>query len=122
MTLVFTADGLPLFYVLDDEHNPVAANLQTFAAWMEANDKQLALDQIDDVVISTVFLGLDMQRPHLRGGDPVVFETMVFCADNKRMADKFDRMCVRYQHYGSALEGHRAIVDLVVSANEGPAT
>jgi hypothetical protein len=116
MTLAFTADGLPVFYVLDEHNKPVAATLEEYGAWMEANDQQLARDKVHDVVISTVFLGVDMQSVHLRGGEPVVFETMVLCSGNPVLATRLDRASVRYCHYANALEGHRAVVEFIRSA------
>ena len=103
--------------MLDVNHKPVAATLEEFGAWMDANNKQLARDEIDGVLISTVFLGVDTGRRAFSepADDPLVFETMVFCA-GRALAPKFDRVCVRYCHYDSALEGHRAVVDLVKAA------
>src|SRR3546814_8874511 len=44
--------------------------------WMAEGDRRVAGTWIDDVRISTVFLGLD--HNHAPGGDPLLFETMVF--------------------------------------------
>ncbi len=47
-----------------------------WSAWMATGDRRVAETWIDDVRISTVFLGLD--HSFLPGADPLLFETMVF--------------------------------------------
>lgn len=61
-------------YILDGK-TPVPANLRTWIRWFETADRHVAQDQIGDVRISTVFLGLDHQ---FDDGPPLIFETMIF--------------------------------------------
>jgi hypothetical protein len=62
-------------YILDG-HNPVPCNdLMEWARWFETSDRRVAHDEIGDVRVSTVFLGLN----HRFGpGSPLLFETMIF--------------------------------------------
>jgi hypothetical protein len=63
-------------YILNDKLEPVVENdLVAWAKWYEVNDRRVALDHIGDVVISTVFLGMDF---NWLGGLPLLWETMVF--------------------------------------------
>lgn len=61
-------------YILDGK-TPVAADLMTWARWLESAERHVAKDNVAGHLISTVFLGLD----HRFGdGPPLLFETMVF--------------------------------------------
>jgi hypothetical protein len=73
-----------------------------WAGWYEtASNRQIALDDVGDVRISTVFLSID----HSFGGDgpPILFETMIFPAGE---------ILDRYSTAKQALAGHRAYVRL----------
>lgn len=62
-------------YILKDKKPVECGDLMTWAKWMESTDRHVAKDEIGDVRISTVFLGLD----HSFGqGSPLLFETMIF--------------------------------------------
>jgi hypothetical protein len=62
--------------------------------------KRVAADDIGDVTVSTVWLGLD----HSFGdGPPLIFETMVFGGD-------YDEWCERYATEAAAVTGHARIV------------
>ena len=61
-------------YILDGR-TPKPATLEQWARWFETADRHVAKDQISDVGISTVFLGIN----HRFGdGPPLLFETMIF--------------------------------------------
>jgi hypothetical protein len=47
-----------------------------WAQWFETANRQVGLDTIGTVVVSTVFVGLNLDP--LGRGPPLVFETMVF--------------------------------------------
>ncbi|MFG9944184.1 hypothetical protein ACG3RN_28045 [Pseudomonas aeruginosa] len=54
----------------------VACGVDEWAAWFETADRRVAETWIDDVRVSTVFLGLDQNA--FPGRDPALFETTVF--------------------------------------------
>jgi hypothetical protein len=63
-------------------HNRVVIpclDLIVWAKWMETGDRRIALDELDDVRISTVFLGLNMRIGEW--GPPHLFETALFKGD-----------------------------------------
>jgi hypothetical protein len=65
--------------------------------------KRVARDEIGDVLISTVWLGLD----HNWGdGPPLIFESMVFGGD-------LDQEQIRYSTESAALAGHADLVERV---------
>ena len=64
------------YYILKDGE-PVEASGRDWSNWFETADEErrVAVDEIGDVRVSTVFLGLD------HGGDvdrPLIYETMTF--------------------------------------------
>lgn len=61
-------------YILDGRI-VVAADLMTWARWFETADRRVAADEIGEVRISTVFLGINHRWDD---GAPLVFETMIF--------------------------------------------
>jgi hypothetical protein len=62
-------------YILVGHQPVVCRDLMTWARWFETADRCVRLTEQDDVVVSTVFLGLD----HSWGDHkPELFETMVF--------------------------------------------
>lgn len=69
---------MDLFFVLDDNHNPVAVeDTKKWAQWMFDNEdnRRVGLTQIGSVLVSTIFLGI----AHCYANDkPLLFETMVF--------------------------------------------
>jgi len=68
------------------------------------DNRTVAKTKIGDVVISTVFLGLDHRMGG--GGPPIVFETMVF-------GGKLDQSQGRYSTWDDAVDGHAHWVRLV---------
>ena len=62
-------------YILDDKTPVPAPDLMAWAKWFESADRTVRRDVENEIVVSTVFLGLD----HSFGGrPPLLFETMVF--------------------------------------------
>lgn len=62
-------------YILDGKRAVECPDPITWARWYESANRRVALETIDGVRISTVFLALD----HSFGeGPPMLFETMVF--------------------------------------------
>ncbi|CAB3940093.1 hypothetical protein [Ectopseudomonas oleovorans] len=72
--------------------------------WMAEGDRRVAETWIDDVRISTVFLGLD--HNHALGGDPLLFETMVF-------VDGETHEMRRYFIWEEAEAGHAEMTELI---------
>lgn len=85
------------YYRLDEQNKPVPCGLMDWGRATEIGQKRVALDESDDVQVSTVFLGLD----HSFGGPvPVLWETMIFGGEH-------DQYCDRYTSHTDALEGHK---------------
>ena len=95
----------PRYYILDG-HEPVQADLMTWAKWFETADRHVRDSFQDDVRVSTVCLGVDMS---LFEGPPIVFETMVFIG---REAIEQER----YSTWAEAEEGHARHVAEVFKA------
>lgn len=72
-------------YILEGKTPKPAANLIEWGRWFEKADRRVAQDQIVDVRISTVFLGLDHQYG---AGDPLLFETMIFGGEHDQYQDR----------------------------------
>ena len=93
-------------YILgDDNKTPIVADLMTWAKWFEKSNRTVKKSRLNsDVLVSTVFLGLD----HNMGGEgpPVLWETMIFGGEH-------DEYCDRYSSYKDAIDGHEKAVDLV---------
>jgi hypothetical protein len=86
----------PQYYILIDRL-PVAVNFNIWAQWFANIDNQrVGEDYIGKVHVSTVFLGLDH---NWHGGDPILFETMIFHGP-------LDRETWRYCTYAEAERGH----------------
>lgn len=101
----------PRYYILDDTGEPApCSDLLTWARWMETGQRQIALDALDTVDVSTVFLGLDHA---LRGGPPILFETMVF--DGEHDGDQW-----RYHTRAEAEDGHRRVLAWLRGDGERP--
>ena len=66
-------------YILEGR-KPIEADLKTWSKWFESADaRRVAETKIDGYNVSTVFLGLDYS---FSGGQPLLFETMIFPADS----------------------------------------
>ena len=93
------------WYILDDENNPVPSTITEYVEWEESNPAKKALRQenIGDVYISTVFLGLNHAWD---SKTPVLWETMIFGGEH-------DQYQVRYTSHEGALEGHEIALSLI---------
>lgn len=91
-------------YILDENGNPrPEPDLIKWGQWFETNNRRIAYDEIGDVRVSTVFLGLDHAHGH---GEPLIFETMIFGSEH-------DGFQTRYSTKEEALAGHQAALDRV---------
>lgn len=95
------------YYILKGK-TPIPVNdLLEWASTFEKQNCRIALDEINDIKISTVFLGLDHQ---FGKGKPLLFETMVFGGELDGEQD-------RYHTWEEAERGHKDMVNKVNRAN-----
>ena len=87
-------------YILDGK-TPVP--LFDTTKWGLQVDKIIGKDQFGSVSVSTVFLGIDHS---FGGGDPVLFETMIFGGEH-------DQRQERYCTWDEAEKGQQIACDLV---------
>jgi hypothetical protein len=84
----------------------------SLAAWGrmfdDSDHRIVGFDMVEDVRVSTVFLGLDH---NFGGGPPLLFETMVF-------GGEYDQQCDRYSTWDEAEAGHRAVVEALTVGNQ----
>ena len=102
-----------LWYILDNNHNPIPSSAGESSNWMENNPtrKQIGCGELkdingDNVRVSTVFLGLDHGMPWDKDKTPVLWETMIFGGEHDQYQD-------RYTSYKDALEGHQKAITLI---------
>ena len=91
-------------YILDENGEPKEVSMEEWGYWMETAQRHVAEDDIGDVWVSTVFLGLD--RNFGAEGPPVLWETMIFGGEHNDYQD-------RYTSRESALEGHQRALRMV---------
>ena len=70
---------------------------------MQSNDRTVKKDFIGDILISTVFLGMDIGW----GGPPILFETMAFSRDGSPWNHT---LMGRYNFWDEAVDGHEKAV------------
>ena len=92
-----------LKYVLEGKEPKAIEDVLEWARWFEKADRHVAKTKLpNDVLVSTVFLGLD----HSFSGDvPVLFETMIFGGNH-------DQYQERYATWEEAEAGHKQAVEL----------
>lgn len=74
------------------------------AAWEQA--RRVALDHVGPYLVSTVWIGMPLNLG--MSGPPLIFETMVFAAE-----EPLDELTVRYSTEELAQSGHQSTVTLV---------
>jgi hypothetical protein len=96
------------WYILDNNNRPVPAKVLESGKWMEDNPSRKIVKQEDigNVHISTVFLGLDHAMPWDKDKTPILWETMIFGGEH-------DQYQARYTSYKDAVEGHKNALKLV---------
>lgn len=91
----------------DRKGQPIA-DLLTWARMLEdEGQRQVAYDRVDDVGVSTIWLGLDHGDRSTADHRPIIFETMVFGGER-------DRTCWRYATEEEAVTGHAYVLALVM--------
>jgi hypothetical protein len=93
------------WYILDNNNKPVLKPTLEAAQWLEDNDHRRTVkrDEIGDITVSTVFLGLDHAWNTFK---PVLWETMIFGGEH-------DQYQERYTSHKDALEGHEKALTLI---------
>lgn len=94
-------------YILNGRLAVQAKNLLEWSAFMQKGDRRVGFDIVEDIEVSTVFIGLDLSSAE----DPLLFETAIFSADDTTIVN-------RYFTWAEAEEGHRKIVNHLESINE----
>ena len=90
-------------YILKDGVPVLEPDLLTWAKFFEGDDNwRVAITEIGDVKVSTVFLGVGHS---FGGGAPVLFETMIFGGEH----DEYQK---RYHTLEEAMIGHEKAVSL----------
>lgn len=94
------------WYILNKTNKPVAKPVLEAAKWLENNPsrKIVKRDEIGDILVSTVFLGLN--HAWLDEQTPVLWETMIFGGEH-------DQYQERYTSHEDALEGHKKALTLI---------
>jgi len=93
------------YYILENGVIKATDDLLEWGRWFENTDNRvIARDEINGVLVSTVFLGID--HNFTGEGPPVLFESMIF-------EGEFSEEQRRYRNMEEALEGHAALVHLV---------
>lgn len=94
-------------YVLDDDGKPTpCSDPMKWGRWMGTARRHVAHDQVGNVRVSTIFLGLDHS---FFGGAPVLWETMVF-------GGALDGRQRRYTSREAALAGHAELLSKIATA------
>ena len=93
-------------YILEGKTPVLCDDLMTWGRWFETADRQVAVDDVGAVHVSTVFLGLDHRW--FGDGPPLLFETMIF-------GGRHDRHQTRASTWDEAEQQHAAAVVLARS-------
>jgi hypothetical protein len=100
-------------FILGVDGNPVECdNIGLWGKWFESADRSLKRTDVRDMTVSTVFLGLNHNFGI--GGDPVLWETMIFTKGGKDWKDYMER----YTSKADALEGHERAVKFVEESSD----
>ena len=91
-------------YILRGHELVPVDSIQEWAKWFETADRHVALDELPNGRVSTVFRGLD--HCFMPGGRPLLFETMVF-------GGPLDQEQERYSTWEEAEAGHAAMVERI---------
>jgi len=98
-----------MHYIEKDGKPVEVEDVLEWAKWFETADRHVAITELDNCKVSTVFLGTDYNFSG--SGPPVIYETLVFGGP---LDNAMDRYCTREE----ALKGHEAMVSKVKEATE----
>ena len=114
-------------YILKGELAIPVSSAREWGEWFEnSNDRFLARTTIDDIMVSTVFLGVDYNFGGV--GDPLLFETMIFAGDDYSDTVEFEfaknehsfwGSAKRDSFYGEAIATHHQAVEEIRKRLEG---
>lgn len=105
-------------YILKGKIPVICTDTLEWAKWLETADRHVKNEYVGNYWVSTVFLGIDH---NFYGGDPILFETMVFDHGRTEHLDRFnqdyhptiDDYSERYSSWEEAENGHNRIVKMV---------
>lgn len=95
-----------LIAILDGKEVKRVTDFMEWARLFNQSDWQVALDHVNGIKISTVFLGID----HGYGGKPHWFETMIFGGGH-------DGYLERYATWDEAEVGHQKALEMVIGGS-----
>jgi hypothetical protein len=99
----------PQFYILaEDGSTPIPSNIDGWVKWRMTHNPQLAWDKVNDVRISTIFLGVDKT---ILSDVPLLWETIIF-------GGYYHLYQNSYPTLDAAVTGHQRAVQLVKTAPE----
>lgn len=109
----------PGYYILKGKLAIPVDTAEEWAGWMANNDRRVQRTVIEGVVVSTVFLALNH---NFSGGEPLLFETMVFADEDysgtlnldlalsEGQSSGFWGDCIRTSSWGEAEAAHKKVV------------
>lgn len=90
-------------FILDENKAPIACDdLIAWMKWIQQNNRRIARTEIDEILVSTVFIGWDYN--YCDGEPPIVFETLVFLPEGATGS------LWRYTTWDEAVAGHEQMV------------
>lgn len=99
-------------YILNEKNEPVVErDVLKWGKWFETANRHVGKDEIGDVRISTVFLGMDHGFSYADQGNPILWETMIFGGPNDQWMDRYDSL-------EAAKKGHEKAVEAVKSRTQ----
>jgi hypothetical protein len=110
----FMKQDIPRYYVLEG-HIPVPCDLMVWAVKLQETRK-IARDLLKDILVSTIFLGLD--HNFIGEGPPVLFETMAF--DEGKCNGQSILYENRYCTWSEAEAGHKGVINIINNEKEWP--
>jgi hypothetical protein len=93
----------PPYYILVDKTPVGCFDLMKWGRFMSDHDRVVAVEQVGDATVSTIFLGMDHSFSADPKATPVVFETMIFQGPR-------DQEMHRYCTWDEAEAGHHKLV------------
>lgn len=97
-------------YILDEQGNAVPINdIFKWAAFMRSSAARTNITLLDNIIISTAFLGYDHSFDNEKEV-PILWETMIF-------GGKHDQHQERYTSKEEAMEGHERAVKMAEEDN-----